>query len=206
MRQIIQQILTASLMMSGVVGAMAIDEAKYTVVEKNGSIEIRDYEPHLLVETIVNSTLEDAGNQAFRKLFRYISGNNQSSNTIAMTAPVSQEARGVKIPMTAPVIQATNTEGWAVSFMMPSNYTLKTLPVPLDPALKVREVPARRIAAIAYSGTWSEQRYLSHKKELETWILSKGLQATGETVWARYNPPFTPWFMRRNEILIPITK
>jgi hypothetical protein len=185
---------------------MATDEAKYTLIEKSGAFEIRDYESQILVETIVDSSLEEAGNAAFRKLFRYISGANQTSNTIAMTAPVSQEARGEKIAMTAPVGQQKAKTGWAVSFMMPAQYTLKSLPRPTDPSLTVREIPARRMAAVRYSGAWSQASYLSHREELETWIKSKGLAATGDPVWARYNPPFTLWFLRRNEVLIPIKK
>lgn len=186
--------------------AMAVDEAKYTVVEKSGAFEVRDYEPQLLVETVVNSSLEEAGNAAFQKLFRYISGANQSSRSIAMTAPVSQESRGEKIAMTAPVGQQRATNGWAVSFMMPAVYTLQTLPVPTDPSLTIRPIPARRMAVVRYSGTWSESRFLRHKTRLETWMREKGLVAEGEPVWARYNPPFTPWFLRRNEILIPVAR
>lgn len=193
-------------LISGALGAMATEEAKYTLVEKSGAFEIRDYERQLLVETIVDSSLEDAGNLAFGKLFRYISGNNVSSNNIEMTAPVSQEARGNKIAMTAPVGQQSAQGGWAVSFMMPSGFTLQTLPIPTDPTLSIREVPARRVAVIRYSGTWTQKRYFGHKEELESWIQKKRLTATGEPVWARYNPPFTPWFLRRNEILIPVAK
>ena len=206
MNQFSKRIMAASIVLLGVASAMATEEAKYTLIEKIGVFEIRDYERHLLVETIVDSSLEDAGNQAFRKLFRYISGNNVASNTISMTAPVSQEARGRQIAMTAPVGQKPAEGGWAVSFMMPANYTLQTLPLPNDPTLMVREVPARRVAALRYSGTWSQKQYLANKEKLDTWIRSRGFTATGEPVWARYNPPFTLWFLRRNEILIPITK
>ncbi|MEI6168457.1 MAG: heme-binding protein [bacterium] len=204
MNPFLKQIMAAVIVLLGAVGAMATEEAKYTLVEKSGAFEIRDYERHLLVETIVDSSLEDAGNLAFRKLFRYISGNNVSNNSIAMTAPVAQEARGGKIAMTAPVGQQAAQGGWAVSFMMPANYTLQTLPLPTDPTLSVREVPARRMAVIRYSGTWSQERYLENKEQLDSWILKKGFTATGEPVWARYNPPFTLWFLRRNEVLIPI--
>lgn len=195
-----------AILLLGALNTMATDEAKYTLIEKSGDFEIRDYERQILVETIVDSSMEEAGNEAFRKLFRYISGANQSSNTIAMTAPVSQEARGEKIAMTAPVGQQKAKTGWAVSFMMPAQFTLKSLPLPTDPSLTVREVPARRMAAVRYSGTWSLAGYLSNKERLQTWIRGKGLTATGDAVWARYNPPFTLWFLRRNEILIPVAK
>lgn len=122
-----------------------------------------------------------------------------------MAMPVV-EARGEKIAMTAPVGQRQETNGWSVSFMMPASYTLKTLPAPIDPTLTVREVPARRMAVIRYSGVWSEERYLANKDRLESWIREKGLTAIGQPVWARYNPPFTLWFLRRNEVLIPVAK
>lgn len=198
--------LIATIIIFGTVAAMATEEAKYKLVEKSGAFEIRDYDRQLLVETVVDSSLETAGNQAFSKLFRYISGANLSSNKISMTAPVSQEARSNKIPMTAPVSQQSAKGGWAVSFMMPANYTLETLPMPTDPTLMIREIPARRVAVVRYSGTWSQERYLANKDRLAKWIQSKGLTVTGEPIWARYNPPFTPWFLRRNEVLIPIAK
>ena len=106
--------------------------------------------------------------------------------------------------MTAPVGQQRSSDKWAVSFMMPAHYTLETLPVPDDSSITLRQVPGRRMAAVRYSGTWSEKNYLNFKGKLERWIRKKGFEITGEPVWARYNPPFTLWFLRRNEILIPV--
>ncbi len=106
--------------------------------------------------------------------------------------------------MTAPVSQQSVQGKWAVSFMMPASYSMETLPTPDDPNIKLRQVPARRVAAVSYSGFWSEKKYLQYKQELENWITAKNLKVIGEPVWARYNPPFTLWFLRRNEILIPI--
>jgi hypothetical protein len=183
---------------------MAIEEAKYKLVEKDNRFEIRDYTPHIIAETIVEGDLEDAGKKAFNRLFRYISGENRSRTKVAMTAPVSQQPDGEKIKMTAPVGQRRVQEKWAVSFMMPDSYTLKSLPAPEDPNVALRQVPARRMAVVRYSGFWSEERYLRYKSELESWIKEKGLTIVGDPIWARYNPPFTPWFLRRNEILIPI--
>lgn len=194
----------ATLILCGALDAMAIEEAKYEVVQKDQTFEIRDYTPHILAETIVAGNLEEAGGEAFNRLFRYISGKNRSGDKVAMTAPVSQEPRGEKISMTAPVGQQRVKENWVVSFMMPSSYTLETLPEPENPKITLRWVPARRMAAVRYSGTWSEKNYLRHKAELEAWIHRMGLTIAGEPIWARYNPPFMPWFLRRNEILIPI--
>lgn len=183
---------------------MAIEEAPYSVVTESGGFEIRDYKMHILAETKVDGTLEDAGNKAFRRLFNYISGANRSRSSITMTAPVSQEPSGEKIAMTAPVSQQQAAGKWAVSFMMPTGYTLESLPLPDDSSINLRQVPAHRVAAVKYSGFWSEKRFLRYKQELEGWIKENNLKIIGEPVWARYNPPFTPWFLRRNEILIPI--
>ena len=191
MKRTIRITLTAAILIIGAMNVMAIEEAAYKVVEKDKQFEIRDYAPHILAETIVGGSLEDAGNSAFMRLFHYISGDNQTHG---------------KVPMTAPVAQQPAHEKWAVSFMMPAASTLGTLPVPADPKVTLRPVPARRIAAVRYSGFWSHARYLKFKAELESWIRAKGLTVAGDPVWARYNPPFTLWFLRRNEILIPVNK
>lgn len=204
MRVMLVLMVSVVLMSVGGCSTMGIEEAGYRVVRSDGIFELRDYAPHILAETVVDGTLEDAGNQAFRRLFRYISGENRSRGKIAMTAPVSQEAAGEKIPMTAPVGQQAAGGKWAVSFMMPASYTLATLPLPDDPAITLRAVPARRMAAVRYSGTWSESNYLQYKGALEEWIRFNSFITVGEPVWARYNPPFTPWFLRRNEILVPV--
>jgi hypothetical protein len=201
----IQIVIAVMVIMISVMDAMAIEEAKYKVVEKDNRFEIRDYTPHILAETIVDGDLEEAGNKAFNRLFRYISGDNRSRKKGAMTAPVSQQPMGEKIKMTAPVGQRRVQEKWAVSFMMPASYTIETLPEPEDQNITLRQVPARRMASVRYSGFWTEKRYLRYKSELESWIKEKGLTIVGDPMWARYNPPFTPWFLRRNEILIPIS-
>ena len=192
------------LILTGVVSAMATEEAPYTVIKTDDIFELREYAPQVLAEIIVDGDLEGAGNKAFRPLFRYISGDNKSRDKIAMTAPVSQEQKGEKISMTAPVSQQSVQGKWAVSFMMPASYTMETLPNPDDPNIKLRQVPARRVAAVRYSGFWSEEKYLLHKEKLEKWIKDNSFTVTGEPIWARYNPPFTLWFIRRNEILIPV--
>ena len=184
--------------------SMAIEEAPYTVLKSSGIFELRNYESHILAETLVDGDLEDAGNKAFRRLFNYISGANRSRTSIAMTAPVSQESTGEKIAMTAPVGQQYSSGKWAVSFMMPAGLTLATLPVPDDSSITLRQVPSRLMAAVRYSGTWSEKNYRDYRGQLETWIRENGFEINGEAVWARYNPPFSLWFLRRNEILIPV--
>jgi len=199
-------LITSSLFLSLLVSstAMAVEEAKYTVIRSDGDMELRDYEPSIVAETRVEGDFEDASGEAFRTLFRYIDGQNEARDKIAMTAPVSQKQGAQKIAMTAPVSQEASAEGWLISFMMPSSFTMDTIPVPLDDAVNIRQLPAYRAAAIRYSGFWSEKNYERHLAELMEWIEAQNLQVTGSPVWARYNAPFTPWFMRRNEILVPV--
>jgi effector-binding domain-containing protein len=183
--------------------AMGTEEAAYTVEKTDGDFQVRRYAPQVVAETVVDGTLEEAGNKAFRPLFNYISGANRSQGKIAMTAPVAQQRAGEKIAMTAPVGQEALSNQWAVTFMMPTNYTIETLPEPTDEKVRLRAIPARRMAAVRYSGTWSRPRYERNLARLREWMKANGLAAAGEPVWARYNPPFTPWFLRRNEILLP---
>ena len=206
MKHSIGIVLVAAFILIGARNTMATEEAKYTVVKKDDSFEIRDYAPHVLAEIIVEGELENAGSKAFNSLFRYISGDNHTRNKVAMTAPVSQQPASQKINMTAPVGQQRVDNKWAVSFMMPDSYTLETLPVPDNSNVTLRQVPAHRIAAVRYSGFWSEKSYLENKSQLETWINKNKLLIVGDAVWARYDAPFTPWFLRRNEILIPVAK
>jgi len=192
------------LLVIGAQNVMAIEEASYVVLKSEGKFEVREYAPHVLAETLVDGDLESAGSRAFQKLFRYISGDNVSRTKVAMTAPVSQKPAGEKIQMTAPVGQQRVEEQWAVSFMMPKSYTLNSLPQPKDPSVVLRQVPAQKMAVVRYSGTWSEKNYSGQKSELESWMRKIGLTRSGSEMWARYNAPFTPWFLRRNEILIPV--
>jgi len=184
---------------------VGIEKSKYTVLEKQGKFEVRQYEPQIVAETIVDAGFEDAGNVAFRRLFNYISGDNRKRESIKMTAPVNQRSDSEKISMTAPVNQRKSEGKYAVSFLMPGKYTMATLPEPLDASVRLREIPARNIAAVRYSGTWSKKRYDLHKDQLEEFIRDRNLTRTGEEpIWARYDPPFQLWFLRRNEILIPV--
>jgi hypothetical protein len=184
----------------------AIEETKYEVIEREGNFELRQYSPHIVAETLVEGDFSKAGNEAFRRLAGYINGHNRRKQTIPMTAPVSQEADFVKIPMTAPVNQERAGEKWRFTFLMPAEYSLGTLPEPLDSRVELREVPERLMAALKYSGSWSESRYEEKKMQLMQEIEKRGLKQMGEPVFARYNPPFMPWFLRRNEVLIPVDR
>ena len=184
----------------------AIEETKYKVIESEGDFELRQYPSYVVAETLVEGDFSKVGNEAFRRLAGYINGQNRRKQTIPMTAPVSQEAGSVKIPMTAPVNQERAGEKWRITFLMPAQYTLETLPEPLDSRVELREVPERLVAALTYSGTWSKRRYAEKQEPLMEWIERRGLKQVGEPVFARYNPPFMPWFLRRNEVLIPVDR
>jgi len=195
-------IIIAALLVAG--NAMAVEEAKYSVTLKDDKFELRKYEPHILAEIIVDADFEDAGNDAFNRLFKYISGNNKRQQEVAMTSPVGQSPSSRKIEMTSPVSQEEQDGKWAVSFMMPESFTLETTPEPVDSSIKIRQVPARHVPAVRYSGFWSVKNYSRYLEELKVWIEGKAYRPVGEPIWARYNPPFMPWFLRRNEILVPV--
>ena len=183
--------------------AMAIEEPRFEVLEKDGGFELREYWPYVVAETRVEAGFEEAGSVAFQRLFRYISGNNIAQQKIAMTAPVTQ-SRGEKISMTAPVSQVADGNAYLVAFTLPSTYTLATAPQPLDATVRIREVPAQLVACWRYSGRWTASNYRDHEVLLRERIKARGLIAAGDPVLARYNAPFTPWFMRRNEVLIAV--
>jgi len=182
---------------------MALEKPKYEVLESQDNFELRQYEPYIVAETLVNGDFEGAGNEGFRRLADYIFGNNRSRRKLEMTAPVKQSS-SQKIAMTAPVSMHSAGEQYRITFMMPSEYTLDTLPEPVNPEVRIRQESGRLVAAVRYSGTWSQRRYAEHQAELQAWVAARGWHAAGEPVFARYDPPIKPWFLRRNEILIPI--
>lgn len=184
--------------------AMAIEEAQYDVITAEKPFEVRNYTTAVVAEVVLKGEFDSVSNKAFRKLFKFISGDNKSRSKIAMTAPVSQASTSEKIAMTAPVSQQETDQGWSVSFMMPASYTMQTTPQPDDVDVVLREIPAYSAAVIRYSGSWKQKKYDAKLKLLEDWIKTKGLKPLGPPVFARYNAPVTPWFMRRNEIVIPV--
>lgn len=172
---------------------MAIEKPEYSVLDRIGDIEIRQYAPYVVAETIVDDGygFDGAGNEAFRRLAGYIFGKNRSSDKIAMTAPVNQKS---------------GSDGWRITFMMPSEYRLDTLPEPLDSRVVLRPVAGRLVAALSYSGGWGEKKYSRHEARLLAALQEAGLEAAGEPEFARYNAPFMPPFLRRNEVLVPLAK
>lgn len=219
------RIALACLLLSGAAlftgaDAMAIEQPSFKVIERDGRYELREYAPYMLAETRIDADFLDAGNIAFQPLFRYISGNNEARARIAMTAPVTQlpagavqgmgpgaGARGEKIAMTAPVNQVPAPQGgYLVGFVVPSKYTPETVPRPLDPAVRIREVPPQLIASWRYSGRWTEANFRAAEAQLRETLAQRGLAATGAAIIARYDPPFMPTFLRRNEVLLPVER
>ncbi|MGA8047849.1 MAG: heme-binding protein [Dermatophilaceae bacterium] len=183
------------------------EQQPYVVVETHDGFELRRYPEHVVAEVIVSGTFDGAGNRAFRPLFRYISGNNRSSRSVAMTAPVVQEAvvqdaASEKVSMTAPVVQTEAGDGeFVVAFVLPADLTEETAPVPADPDVRVRTVPERLAAARGYSGRWTESSFRHHAARLVEDVQRVGLVPVGAPRYARFNAPFTPWFLRRNEVV-----
>jgi len=191
--------------------AMAIEEPKYTLVEKSGAFELRAYAPKVLAETLVDGSLDAASSVGFRRIADYIFGNNTAHNggneKISMTAPVTMSAKSDKSPsekisMTAPVTMQQSDGKWRMYFVMPSQYTLSTLPTPNNPAVTLRELPATRMAAIRFSGLAGEEKTAKKTAELMAWLKSKNIVPIGEPELARYNPPWTLPFLRRNEVMV----
>lgn len=193
--------IAALTLIAAPVMARATEEPAYEVVQRHEAFEVRQYAPYVVAEVIVPGPADEAGNQGFRLLAGYIFGRNKGERKIAMTAPVTQTATPPKkIAMTAPVTQAPTDGGYVVRFMMPGEFTLDTLPEPIDPQVRLRAVQGERVAVIRYSGTWSQANYDTHLLRLQQAVDAAGLPTIGSPVYARYDAPWVPWFLRRNEI------
>ncbi|MBK7592055.1 MAG: heme-binding protein [Betaproteobacteria bacterium] len=184
--------------------ATATEEPPYTVIQQHEGIEVRSYAPYLVAEVVVPGPADAAGNQGFRILAAYIFGKNRGERRIEMTAPVTQTPEPRTIAMTAPVTQVATETGYVIQFKMPAEFTLDTLPEPLDPQVRLKEVPGGRFAVIRYSGSWSEGNYSEHLARLRQGVEAAGIRTRGDPIYSRYDAPFVPWFMRRNEIWLQV--
>lgn len=198
-----------------VLGIRTTNEALYQVEKKVGNIEIRRYEASMMVETYSNqSDFREATDQSFRRLFDYISGANISSNDIAMTAPVIAEPQsneGKMIAVTSPVIASptypqSEREGWRLKFVLPSSFTVINSPNPTDPLVRLVEVPEKLVAAISYSGLWSERTYQEQASKLSDWLAENNYSSISLPSYAGYDPPWALPFLRRNEVLIDVRR
>jgi hypothetical protein len=202
------------------------EQPPYEVVGRVGDAEIRRYAPQIAAEAVVEGPVETARNEGFRRVAGYIFGDNTAKASVAMTAPVVQgrEAAGgsQSIAMTAPVVQAragrseaiamtspvvqqpAGAESWSIQFIMPSKYTLATLPQPNDPRVRLVEIPARTFAVVRFSGLGREDAVARHEKALDAALAGSSWRAVGEPVTWYYDPPWTVPFLRRNEVARPV--
>lgn len=196
-------IATLVLVMALAIGgqAMAIEKPNYTVIIEEGKFEVRDYPPMILAEVKVTGDRDQAASQGFRKLAAFIFGDNAPNSKIAMTAPVVQTPKSEKIAMTSPVVQTPNADGkWTVNFMMPSEYTMETLPKPTDGDIRIFESQPYRTVSIRFSGRGRMKNLNKHQAKLDEFIAEQGLEVVGGPEYAFYDAPFVPPFLRRNEV------
>lgn len=180
-----------------------IEEPTFTTQTRDGEFEIRHYGARVVAKTQVEGDWSSAGNEGFRRLAAYIFGKNLRKAAIAMTAPVGQQS-GASIPMTAPVGQRREGMTWAVSFTMPAGASVATLPEPDDARVVLEELPPMEVAVVRFSGRWTDANMRERTDALRAWSASRGLRVTGDPEVNRYDPPFKPWFMRRNEVWLPV--
>ena len=163
----------------------------YTVTDTlTGGVEIRDYPAHTLISVEVAGDFDSVGTIGFGPLVRYISGANQDSRSLAMTSPV---------------LQAPQSTTHTISFVLPEGESLETAPLPSDSRVTVRAVPHQTVAALRFSGSWSEARALEKARSLVSALSEAGYHALGDVFYARYDPPWKPGIFRRNEALIVVS-
>ncbi len=204
-------ILTLSMAGCSVFGIRTAEELKYDVISKSGDFEIRSYEPYVSAVATMKGPYDQVQGDLFRVLAAYIFGKNTTDSKIAMTAPVQTNPEtsdsSEKIAMTAPVVLEPESEGaWKMSFSMPSEYTMQSLPKPLDPQVSLVKVPAKKFAVIRFSGSFDDlEKRRSKSEELSKWLATQPqYKKMSEPVFAGYDPPFTLPFLRRNEVMIEI--
>lgn len=184
------------------------EQPRYTVVEQVGAVEIRHYGPRLAAEATVTGGAEEARNAGFRKVAGYIFGGNTAKASIAMTAPVAQSGggRSQTIAMTAPVVQTADGAAWRVQFIMPARYTRATLPTPSDPDVRIVDLRAQDYAVLRFTGSRSGPAVARRTDELTRALSGKSWKVSGPPVAWFYDPPWTPPFLRRNEVATPVTR
>lgn len=188
-----------------VLGKRSAAEPSYELLKRDGSFEVRRYGPMVIAETIIDEDdYGTASGKEFKRLADYIFGKNRSKSAIRMTAPVLQERHSEKISMTAPVLQQRNKGGWTMAFVLPEGYTLESAPEPLDPGVKLSEVPPATVAVVRFSGLHSSANLEKYGRQLRAWLEKQGYHALSEPRLASYDPPWTLPFLRRNEVQIKI--
>lgn len=178
--------------------AMANEAPKFVLLEKDQAFELRAYQPKIIAEVLVEGSMAEASSKGFRAIADFIFGNNKASSgkseKISMTVPVSIESEDVQ----------QSAHGWKVSFVMPSQYTLETLPKPNNPLVNLKTISAKKFAVIRFSGLVDEGKTLKKAAELKEWTDSKKLKTLGNPQLARYNPPWVLPFLRLNEVMVEV--
>ncbi len=186
--------------------AYGYEEPDFSVVGEMDGVEFRQYEPYLVAETVVDNApdRDAAANAGFRRLFKYISGDNTEAATVADGAAVKQTPVSTRIDMTAPVRQAPLADGWAVAFIVPREFDAQTVPQPTNPDVYIRTVPGELMAVVRFSGRWTDRNVDAHKAELLEKLAASGLTPRGDIVTAFYNAPFALPPFRRNEVMVRV--
>jgi hypothetical protein len=182
------------------------EQQRYELIRQAPGFELRRYPAHLVAEVEVDGSFEGAGNTAFRPLVNYLRGQNRASQSLAMTAPVLQRRDDTDdTPAAVETVTTETSPGrYVVSFVMPQGSTRESLPDPGDARVSIRAVPEELAAVARYSGRWTSTSYLQQTDRLLRAVHDAGLAATGPPRFARFNPPWTPWFRRRNEVIVPV--
>lgn len=196
-----------ALLASQADAAKKVDEPKFKVVEDHGPIQIREYEPMVIAEVELSGSAHEVLDRGFRILADYIFGKNEPRSRYedALDSPVRAQLKGDKIPMTAPVTAQSTGSVWKISFIMPPGRSLKNLPRPTDERIELIEIPARRVAALRFSGLGAEDTMGKKTKELRDFLDRFHFKTEGEPVYAYFNPPWVLPFLRRNEVQITVT-
>jgi len=192
-----------ALLSLGACATVGVEEPAFNIVSADSDFEVRDYAAVIVAETTVFGEPVKARNEGFMPLADYIFAKDREGGKISMTAPVTQAPRE-RIAMTAPVNQQASGNGWTISFTMPAGYTMDSLPTPVDPAVRLTEYPARRMAVVKFSGLAGDARMETKRRELLERIASAGLSPAGEPAFAFYDPPWTLPFLRRNEVMVEV--
>ena len=204
MKKLITILTTVFLSACSVFGMRSAEEPNYQVLNDYGHIQIRLYPALVVAETRINADYKNSSNQGFQRLAGYIFGNNKKQQKMAMTAPVIQEQKAETLAMTAPVIQQKSGAVWLMAFVLPKGYSVSTAPIPMDPAVIIKDLPEIKVAVIQYSGFLSEQGIEDKTEELKNWLTQQGHKAISPARSAAYDPPWTLPFLRRNEVHIDI--
>lgn len=185
----------------------AVEKPDFKVLRKGNDYEIRRYPACIVARVTVKEDPSEAMSDGFGPLAGFIFGANQPNAKIAMTSPVTMEGKGEKIAMTSPVTMNAEEGGgeeWIVSFIMPSAYTLETLPQPTNDRVVLKELPARTLAVHRFGWTGAHHHMVAHEKTLREKLAEDGIEVTGDAVYARYDPPWTVPLFRRNEVMLPV--